>query len=49
MNEQVSSVFFVEKDRYNIVTESHDPKIVAGVNVEALAPLENRGSDTRGK
>jgi glycosyltransferase involved in cell wall biosynthesis len=34
MNEQLSSVFFVEKERYNIVTDSHSAPVAAGVMSE---------------
>ena len=43
MNEQLSSVFIVEKDRYNIVTDSHNVPILTEVNVQGLAPLDDQG------
>ena len=41
MNEQLSSVLLVEKDRYNIVTDSDADPTFSRVNVHALAPLDD--------
>jgi glycosyltransferase involved in cell wall biosynthesis len=47
MNEQMSSVLLVEKDRYNIVTESPKEPIFSGVNVRTLDPVDDKGSHDR--
>ena len=38
MNEQVSSVLLVEKDRYNIVTDPSAAPVFSGVDVRSLEP-----------
>ena len=43
MNEQVSSVLLVEKDRYNIVTDSSNAPTFGGVPVPTLDPVDDKG------